>query len=189
MTHNLHCTEYAEVIPLMQSQEREPDFTLTGVDLSIDQLISRVDQEHRIILDYLDRGLTNIPARIGSLSSLQLLHLSKNKLSRLPPEFSSLRIRRLDLSNNLFDTMPPEVFSLSCLETLDLSGNNIQFIPPDISKLTTLKVLNLTSNKIAALPPELFLLPNLHTLYLGSNKISIVPSDIHLCSRAGLINV
>uniref|UniRef100_UPI0014828142 leucine-rich repeat domain-containing protein n=1 Tax=Leptolyngbya sp. BC1307 TaxID=2029589 RepID=UPI0014828142 len=76
--------------------------------------------------------LTELPADIGQLSSLQTLDLSYNQLTELPADIGQLSsLQTLDLSSNQLSSLPKWSRALENLETLDLRGNPLP-IPPEI---------------------------------------------------------
>lgn len=84
----------------------------------------------------------------------------------------------LDLSNNLFNGIPPQLEEFEYLQYLDLSENRIQRLKPNSLKgLITLGMLNLSKNNIsswAALNPRTLLEPavSLRELSLAHNPIT-----------------
>ncbi|PRQ21430.1 putative protein kinase RLK-Pelle-LRR-XI-1 family [Rosa chinensis] len=80
----------------------------------------------------------------------------------------------VDLSvNELFDTIPPQISSLSKLIYLDLSSNQLTgIIPPEIGLLTNLQVLHLNINQLnGSIPQEMSQLKSLYELALTTNNL------------------
>ncbi|CAL9017987.1 unnamed protein product [Prunus brigantina] len=117
-----------------------------------------------------------MPPTICSLSMLQILDLSNNRLSgkihQCIGNFSqSLSV--LDLRNNKFHGAIPSTFSKgSLLRNLNLNGNQLEgSLPPTLLTCKELEVLDLGNNKIqGAFPNWLESLPKLQVLILRSNK-------------------
>ncbi|XP_008227112.2 PREDICTED: receptor-like protein 12 [Prunus mume] len=117
-----------------------------------------------------------IPLTICSLSSLQILDLSNNKLSgkihQCIGNFSqSLSV--LNLRNNKFYGVIPSTFSKgNVLRNLDLNGNQLEgSLPQSLLTCRELEVLDLGNNKIQdTFPNWLESLPKLQVLILRSNK-------------------
>ena len=103
-----------------------------------------------------------IPAELGSLSSLVLLLLNGNELR---------------------GGIPPELGSLAKLDTLMLSENQLSGeIPPELGRLTNLRNLRLDNNQLRGeIPPELGSIPYLELLKLGgSNRFTgCIPQELH----------
>ena len=124
------------------------------------------------------RGLAGeIPAELGSLSTLQSLDLSENQLSgKIPAELGGLtNLVELDLARNqLSGAIPAELGSLSNLQSLDLASNKFSgAIPAKLGSLSNLQSLDLGWNQLSgAIPMELGSLSNLQSLDLASNKLS-----------------
>ncbi|ELA40769.1 uncharacterized protein VICG_02194, partial [Vittaforma corneae ATCC 50505] len=86
-------------------------------------------------------------AMIGMLESLRKLNLSGNKLETLPPKIGNLKLLEiLDLRNNEFETLPPEIGNLKELFWLYLGNNKLETLPPKIEKLKYLRELDLKDN-------------------------------------------
>ncbi|ONI14398.1 hypothetical protein PRUPE_4G279000 [Prunus persica] len=117
-----------------------------------------------------------MPPTICSLTRLEILDLSSNKLSgkihQCIGNFSqSLSV--LDLRNNKFHGMIPGTFSEgNVLRNLDLNGNQLEgSLPPTLLTCRELEVLDLGNNKIQdTFPNWLESLPKLQVLILRSNK-------------------
>ncbi|XP_021815810.1 receptor-like protein 12 [Prunus avium] len=117
-----------------------------------------------------------IPPTICSLTRLEILDLSNNKLSgkihQCIGNFSqSLSV--LDLRNNKFHGVIPGTFSEgNVLRNLDLNGNQLEgSLPQTLLTCRELEVLDLGNNKIHdTFPNWLESLPKLQVLILRSNK-------------------
>ena len=90
----------------------------------------------------------------------------------------------LDFRNGLTGEIPPELGSLTMLESLNLRHNGLTGgIPPEVGKLTVLESLDLRDNALTGgIPPELGNLTALETLDLGDNDLTgpIPPTLGHL---------
>ncbi|CAN6219477.1 unnamed protein product [Urochloa humidicola] len=92
-----------------------------------------------------------IPAEIGAMRNLSLLHLDNNRLAgRLPPEISKLPLVVLNVSrNSISGAIPPEIGRVRCLDMLDLSYNNFSGeLPGTLSQLTELNRFNVSYNPL-----------------------------------------
>ncbi len=86
--------------------------------------------------------------------------------------------RAFSLRGEELSILPPEIGSLTTLETLDLSDNNFTNLPREISRLKNLQRIDLSHNRLRALPKEFSRLVNLKSLFLGRNKLKKVPASI-----------
>lgn len=94
-----------------------------------------------IILDLSRNKLSSIPDEITSLRRLQSLDVKKNAISMLPSGFMNLKaLRHFDASENRLRTLPNDFAQDgSVLSSLDVSGNiNFQEFPECAEKLSQL---------------------------------------------------
>jgi len=125
-------------------------------------------------------GLTGaVPAEIGRLSALRVLHLEGNQLTSLPAEIGQLTsLTSLDLAYNQLTSVPAEIGQLTSLTRLYLGGNQLTSVPAEIGQLTSLKWLYLQGNELTSLPAEIGQLTLMVHLYLGGNQLTSLPADI-----------
>ena len=118
-----------------------------------------------------------LPAELGSLSSVQRLELGNNKLSgEIPTELGSLSsVQRLELGNNkLTGEIPTELGNLGNLEVLLLGSNQLTGeIPMELGSLSNLETLVIKINQLTGeIPKELGNLSNLRILALMANRLT-----------------
>ena len=114
--------------------------------------------------------LSEFPEVLLQLQSLQDLDLGHNLLSSLPDKFDKLHLKRLNLQDNLFRSLPQALGNHSKLQYLNLSSCRFNEWPPVISKLRNLKDLYMSGNLIHTLPRDLKSCDVL-TLSLGCNPL------------------
>ena len=143
-----------------------------------------------------------IPAELGSLTSLRRLDLYSNRLTgSIPAELGSLTsLGRLDLYRNwLTGSIPAELGSLTNLEYLDLYHNRLTGeIPAELGDLTKLEGLWLSFNFLTGeIPAELGDLSNLEYLSLYGNQLTgcipaglrnVANNDFSILGKGGLID-
>ncbi len=118
-----------------------------------------------------------LPAKLGLMQELRVLHLEFNDLSgEIPWQLGDLvHVRELRLSfNKLTGPIPSHLGDLSDLEELHLNDNDLSGeIPIELGNLISLTDFNLGHNEVSgAIPPELGKLANLRSLELGSNNLT-----------------
>jgi len=107
------------------------------------------------------------------------LSLNNNQIKILPPEIGSLtNLQTLSLNNNQIKSLPSEVGNLIQLRNLWIDNNRMETLPPEIGNLRNLRELWLDRNKITSLPPEIGKLGELRTVYLSNNQITSLPPEI-----------
>ncbi|GAB3890085.1 COR domain-containing protein [Spirosoma agri] len=103
-------------------------------------------------LDLSSLNLTNLPDELGELTFLTNLDLSFNNFNRLPPIINSLfNLQRLNLSFNSFSYTNGIGFDFPNylqIRELDLSNNLIDKIPQDLFNLEQLEDVILTNNPV-----------------------------------------
>uniref|UniRef100_A0A182RDJ6 LRRCT domain-containing protein n=1 Tax=Anopheles funestus TaxID=62324 RepID=A0A182RDJ6_ANOFN len=139
-------------------------------------------EESMACVDCSGRGLTELPVfadvNVGELpygTSIQWLIVPKRNII--------LQIEILDLSDNLFTTIPPELGQFPRLHYLDLSANAITRLEEDaLTGMSSLSILILSENNIsnwADIHPNRLLLPagNLKELRLAKNHFTSFSSN------------
>lgn len=169
--------------------EKSSKLDLSNEKLGPKEFLSLVPEIERIEslsdLDLTNLGLGAVPERILNLPNLKQLRLSGNLLTDLPTEFGS-PLTLLDISDNLFESIPPAVLNMTSLEYLFANKNKLSSVPSDICKLTELEGLALDSNQLRSLPPSLKAMPKLAILGLNKNLFPPEVKDeitLHLSER------
>ena len=103
------------------------------------------------------------------------LKLVNNHLRKLPREmFSATQLRRLDLSQNLLETVSPDLFALPNLEYLCLGHNRLRDLPETINWSASLLSLDLSDNLLSNLPQGIQH-SHIEILNLSKNQFTVVP--------------
>lgn len=103
------------------------------------------------------------------------LKLVNNHLRRLPNDlFQAMQLRRLDLSQNLLETVQSEIFSLPNLEYLCLAHNRLGEIPGTTNWTPSLLTLDLSENLLISLPTGIQC-SAIEILNLSKNQFSTIP--------------
>lgn len=154
----------------------ELDFIFKGLT-EIPEPIKYLSSLKTLIFRY--NQLTTLPEWIGSLTSLESLNLNVNNIKMLPEAIGSLvSLKELLLWKNELRTLPKNICSLSKLERINLRLNQIETLPDTIGNLSSLREFNLHDNKLHYLPETLGCLKSLEALNLSWNEIRDLPSSI-----------
>ncbi|KAG5514367.1 hypothetical protein RHGRI_035693 [Rhododendron griersonianum] len=123
--------------------------------------------------------LSHLPIEIGSLISLEVLHLYGKSSLTLPSNICNItRLKLLDLTDCNFSHLPGDIGRLISLETLNLGGNCLIVLPSSICNLIWLKFLDLKDCTLSHLPGNIGGLISLETLNLGGNRLVELPGSI-----------
>ncbi|KAG2194526.1 hypothetical protein INT47_005730 [Mucor saturninus] len=130
------------------------------------------------------------PARLDELETLRTFRAYNNKLTTLPPSFSSFKhLTILFISNNSFTKFPAVICEIESLAYLDISFNKITCFPDEICNLTQLVGLFATANRLTGrLPPSFSKLEKLQELDLRQNQITDL-DEIYLLPKLEVISV
>lgn len=127
--------------------------------------------------------LIEIPKSFGSLSKLDRVDFSNNKIEDISPLLSCDEMWFLNLQGNNISTIPNEISNLKKIDELDLSNNKIREIPEAIGELNQLTELLLDDNEISQLPNSIFLMESLVKLSLKGNKLTSIVDSFHRMER------
>ncbi|XP_036413667.1 toll-like receptor 13 [Colossoma macropomum] len=132
-------------------------------------------------------------SRMASISAKELtgctdlvtLDLSENSLRNITNlAFGSMtNLKRLSLSRNKLDSVPPAIWNLSSLEDLDLSYNSIYSLTcSDFNSLAQLQTLYISRNPLNSIKDCSFQnLTNLKTLIISSSRLISVTNCFRAC--------
>lgn len=135
-------------------------------------------------------NLTEFPAEIFDLAdSLEVINLSGNLLSDLPPDLTRLhKLRIIFCSDNRFTHVPEVLGQCAHLEMIGFKANQItqlsaKALPPK------LRWLILTDNRLQQLPAEIGACTRLQKLMLSGNRLRELPEELAGCSRLELLRI
>lgn len=135
-------------------------------------------------------GLTRLPPEILDLApTLEVLDLSDNALTGLPPDFARLtRLRAVFLSGNPLRRLPAVLGDCPALSQIGCRGSGLVEVPPEALP-PSLRWLTLTDNAIATLPPELGARPGLRKLLLAGNRLTALPEALQEAQGLELLRI
>ena len=135
-------------------------------------------------------NLTEFPTEIFDLAdSLEILNLSGNKLSDLPPDLGRLRkLRVLFCSDNQFTRVPEVLGQCPNLSMIAFKANQIQTLPA-AALPPALRWLILTDNELQDLPLELGNCTRLQKLMLAGNQLTRLPETMSACANLELLRI
>ena len=140
-----------------------------------------------IELDFIFKGLSEIPYPLKYLKSMRKLSFRYNQITKLPDWCGILTsLEHLDLSQNRLFRIPDSIKLLINLKVLNLEGNEFTSLPDSISLLYSLEVLNLKSNSIEQIPESLISLKSLRELHVGAYSLLKIPEPIKEMEERGL---
>lgn len=134
--------------------------------------------------------LETFPSEIFELSdSLEMLDLSGNCLTSLPPQLPKLKhLHTLFCSQNRFEELPPILGDCAKLDIVAFKSNTISAVSPDSIPIN-LRWLILTDNNIDHLPGRLGDCRRLQKLMLAGNRLGSIPESLSKCDRLELVRL
>jgi hypothetical protein len=134
--------------------------------------------------------LSEVPASLSTLASLQNLDLSRNDLAMLPESVGQLtQLQSLDVSNNQLTALPESLGQLTILETLNVSHNQLSELPESLGGLSRLKRLKLSNNQLSALPKAIGHATQLESIDVSNNTLLDLPKSFARLTQLRLIDV
>ncbi|PWA18138.1 hypothetical protein CCH79_00004044 [Gambusia affinis] len=119
------------------------------------------------------------PQPFFRLLNLRKLGLSDNVIQRLPPEVANfMQLVELDISRNEIPEIPESIKFCRALEIADFSGNPLARLPDGFTQLRALAHLSLNDVTLQTLPSDIGNLANLVTLELRENRLKSLPTSL-----------
>jgi hypothetical protein len=163
-------------IPWAMASNKIRVIDVRGTNLNqnvISEHFTRLSNLNKLFLQ--NNGLISFPAILSQLKKLEVLDISKNKITTIDNyDFPSLT--ELNASFNSLTS-----FDLwgSKLKILDLLGNKIKNLPLNIDELCpNLKYLNIAFNSITSLPNTMGFMISLKELFVNGNILKNFPYEI-----------
>lgn len=126
-------------------------------------------------VDMTRNNLKTLPANLV-FPRLVGLGLSENEFEEVPDcIFSFTALRKFGFFANRIRFVSPKIQNLQSLVKLDLSNNVLESLPDELCALRSLTWLNVSNNRLKALPARLGDLVNLEELGLGNNNLASLP--------------
>lgn len=135
-------------------------------------------------------GLTQFPQELFELAdTLELLDLSSNQLSSLPPDFGKFtKLKIAFFSDNLFTEYPEVLAQCPLIEMVGFKANIISTISEKaISK--NIRWLILTNNRMTQLPKSIGNCTRLQKVALAGNQLTSLPLEMAQCKNLELLRI
>ncbi|KAF2153651.1 L domain-like protein, partial [Myriangium duriaei CBS 260.36] len=120
-----------------------------------------------------------LPQSINSLTKLEVLDLSNNRILNVPESIRSMTaLRSLNLSSNQLTGVPMDALETLPLVELDVSSNALvgALFPFGVNCLKDIQQLNVSNNSLASLAfSESVSLPNIRILKVSNNRMVSLP--------------
>ncbi|KAJ0886893.1 putative leucine-rich repeat domain superfamily [Helianthus annuus] len=146
------------------------------------------------VVDFRNMSLGTLPLTSNiNLGIVYKLDISKNNIQVIPESLIArlLNVGVLDVHSNQLRTIPNSIGCLSKLKTLNISGNLLQSLPKTIQNCKALEHLNLSvnSNKLTFLPSSTSHLTNLCHLDARLNHLGSLPNDLGNLINLEILNI
>jgi Leucine-rich repeat (LRR) protein len=165
-------------------------FTIVYLKKSYWRLRYTIESCKVVELDFIFKGLTQLPDALKNLTYLKKIILRYNQITELPDWIEAFQnLESLNLNVNNINKLPISIGKLNRLEELLLWKNELQHLPNSICSLQSLKYLNLRLNQIKQLPIDLGNLKNLIELNLHDNKLTEIPLSISSLKSLETLNL
>lgn len=134
---------------------------------------------------------TDIKEAMKSPNSVKRIDLSKQKLTKIPPEvFTEFpNLYELVLSKNKLTKIPLEIGELKNLRILKLDRNKIEEIPETIGKLNKLEVLDVNRTEIYRLPESIGNCSSLEHIIAWDTNLFTLPRSLKKCTQLKMVNL
>jgi hypothetical protein len=135
-------------------------------------------------------GLTHLPDEVFDLAdTLEVLNLSGNRLTDLPPDMGRLKKLKIVFgSNNLFTHLPESLGECGSLEVVGFKATRIRHVAGEALP-PKLRWLILTDNEVETLPDALGERPALQKLMLAGNRLKALPEGLAQAQRLELLRL
>lgn len=147
-------------------------------------VISSMPNIESLLADSNKISIINLSSR-----TLQQLILSSNRFTQFGLSAPATCLTVLSLAHSKFTTLPDELFeNLPAIKKIDLSNNQFVSLPKTIGLLTRLTHLSCADNILSELPGEISTLASLRVLEIRNNNLTSLPQEIWLCNSLTVLN-
>ncbi|MBM3207722.1 MAG: hypothetical protein FJZ57_03845, partial [Chlamydiae bacterium] len=123
--------------------------------------------------------IENLPDRLGDLTQLEILQITRTEIHSLPESLGNLRnLRHLSCSYSRLRGLPESFGNLERVEEIRLNSNQIENLPQSIGNLRSLNTLILTENRLETIPTTICNLGNLRDMSLNQNQLRDLPNSV-----------
>lgn len=134
-------------------------------------------------LEILDLGKNNVSVvpttALSQMTQLKSITLSNNAVSEIPSDIDAVAsASKLDFQNNSITQLPESIGNLVRITSLNFSHNQLTELPESIGNYTAISSLDLQHNNLGSIPDSLGNLTSLSTLYLNNNKLTALPTTL-----------
>lgn len=126
--------------------------------------------------------LKALPEEIGELDSLLELSVHHAGLTELPDSIGRLtRLKQMKVQSCGLTRLPGAIGSLSALQDLRLSRNRLETLPTTLAKCQGLRYLSIDNNELTELPSDLAHLPQLAYITMEDNpRLEAIPEGVRV---------
>ena len=117
--------------------------------------------------------------KLGQFPSIRRLVISFNVLQELPPSIGRLvKLEELIVDHNKLALLPIEIGGMQHLKYISMADNRLETLPASIGQLKRLHRINATYNHMKVIPIEIAKLTGLVQLWMSNNKLEELPVEM-----------
>jgi len=163
---------YCDVVRLVDPETKCPEgveCTTKTVEL-VPGLAGRCEGGHFTSLKASSLGLTQIPESMNNMTFLQTLNIADNQITELPVLDQLTALTTIYMHQNKIKNFTGVFVNSGSVTYISASDNELVELPPELATMSSLETLLVANNKITELPPEYANLKNLNRVDIKGNE-------------------
>lgn len=148
-----------------------PNLMLLFANNEITEVPAEIGRMKNVFLvHFKNNQISTVPNEIGEMTALQRVYFTKNKIKEIPAAVFKLDLQKLEFADNFLKSLPDALCKKTKIVHLNMSGNALTALPNCIGELQKLRVADFSDNDLLSIPESLANVRIEHTLRLSNNK-------------------